>query len=157
HDLLAAAMAEALAHDTGLGAWLECQRLARDAELLLAGGLGLAHSVLCPYCPPVGACALTVSGERPARKYVKRATRVRKVSLPGPASRAACTTFGRFNAKSNWAPEKSPMTAISRTFSSSFSSLLRRKRPSSLRFPSLAPSLAWITARASLRPTAAST
>src|SRR5262249_12345825 len=100
-NLLAAPMTEALAHRSCLGARLERQRLAGDAKFFLARVLCLAHSVLCPYAPSVGACALTASGEKPVRKRVRRATRARNVSLPGPASRAACTTFGRLNAKSN--------------------------------------------------------
>src|SRR4029077_15351785 len=139
--------------DASLGAWLECQRLAGDAELLLAGVLGLAHSVLCPYAPPVGACALTASGEIPARKYLKRAVRVRKVSLPGPASRAACTTFGRFNAKSNCAPVNASITTIFRDSPA----LSRWGAAMSLRLPSSPASPAWISARISSRPSAAST
>src|SRR5262245_16703347 len=106
-------MAEALTHGAGFGARLERQRLAGDAKFLLARVFCLAHSVLCPYAPSVGACALTASVEKPVRKRVRRATRARNVSLPGPASRAACTTFGRPNAKSNWTPVHVSMTVIS--------------------------------------------
>src|SRR5262245_21414295 len=84
NDLLAAAVAEALAYDARLGARLERKRLARDAKFLLAGVLGLAHSVLFPYTPPVGACALAASGELPVRKRVKYKTRVRKSRFQVP-------------------------------------------------------------------------
>ena len=87
------------------------------------------------------------------RKLVKRAARARKASLPGPASRAACTTFGRFNAKSNWAPVKALITTISRDFPV----VLRCKAAANLRLPSSLASAAWINARMSSRPTAAST
>src|SRR6185437_14290422 len=140
HHLLAAAVTEALAHHARLGARLE--RQLADAEFLFARVFRFAHSVICPCAPSVGACALTSSGEVPVRKRSKRLTRTRKVSLPGPASRAACTTFGRFNAKSNWLPVNIVMIAISRDFSA----VLRCKAVSSLRFPSAAASAAWITA-----------
>ena len=45
-DLLAAAMAEALAHHAGFAARLERQRLAGHAQLLFARGLGFTHSSL---------------------------------------------------------------------------------------------------------------
>src|SRR5262245_27443386 len=47
-DLLAAPVAETLAHDARFGAWLERQRFAGDAEFFLAGVFGLAHSVPFP-------------------------------------------------------------------------------------------------------------
>src|SRR5262245_36061892 len=153
HDLLAAAMAETLAHRSRFGTRLERQRLAGDAKFFLARGLCLAHSVLCPYAPSVGACALTASGEKPVRNRVRRATRARNVSLPGPASRAACTTFGRLNAKSNWSPVNVSMMAIS----PAFPVVLRRKAAASLRFPSAAASAAWTSARMLSRPSVPST
>src|SRR5665213_125468 len=140
-DLLAAAMAEALAHHARFRA-----RLQRQSEFLLARGLGFAHSVLFPcapstgafnsQAPSAGALALTASGKFPVRKRVKRATRARNVSLPGPASRAACTTFERFNAKSNSAPEKASIIAISR----GSAAVSRCNAPINLRLPSSAAS-----------------
>src|SRR5664280_1564644 len=134
HDLLAAAVTEALAHHARLVARLE--RQLGDAQFLFARGLCVAHSEFCPRAPSVGACALTKSGEFPVRKRSKRSTRARKVSLTGPASRAACTTFGRFNAKSNCALENISTIAISRDFSG----VLRCNAASSLRFPPAAAS-----------------
>src|SRR5664279_2237756 len=136
HDLLAAAVTEALAYHARLGARLE--RQLANAEFLFAGILSFAHSEFCPCAPSVGACALTSSGEFPVRKRSKRLTRARKVSLTGPASRAACTTFGRFNAKSNWVPENVSTIAVS----PDFSGVLRCNAASSLRFPSAAASAA---------------
>src|SRR5689334_768980 len=150
-DLLAAAMTEALAHHARLGAWLERQRLSGDAEFFLAGVLCLAHSVTSVLLPLP--CTPTASGERPVRKRVKRATRVRKVVLPGPASRAACTTFGRFSAKSNWAPVNASITKVSLISPP----LFRRRAAASLRLPSPAASAAWIKARILSRPIVAST
>src|SRR6185437_1213945 len=96
HDRLAAAMAEALAHHARLGARLE--RQLAEPEFLFARVFRVAHSVICPCAPSASSCALPSSGESPVRKRSKRLTRTRKVSLTGPASRAACITFGRFNA-----------------------------------------------------------
>ena len=56
HDLLAAAMAEALTHDARLRARLQAQFAAGHAQLLLARVLRFAHSVLIPRAPPLGAC-----------------------------------------------------------------------------------------------------
>src|SRR6185437_2374700 len=151
HDLLAAAMAEALAHHARFGARLE--RQLADAEFLFARVLRFAHSEFCPRASSVRACAPTRSGEFPVRKRSKRLTRARNVSLTGPASRAACTTFGRLNAKSNWAPEKVVTVAISRDFPSFF----RCQAASSLRFPSDAASEAWISDSTLSSPIAAST
>ena len=105
-------MAEALAHDARLGARLERQRLGRaDAQRLVARVL--VSDI--PFSNPVS----SVRGRRrlrglpcrsPVRKRSRRGKRARNVSLAGPASRAACTTFDRPNAKSNWAVVKALMT-----------------------------------------------
>ena len=108
--LLAAAMAEALAHHAGFGARLERQRRLSDAQRLAVRGLGLSHSVLesCQFrSRPVPPWPVP-----PVRKRSRRAKRAKNVSFAGPASRAACTTFDRPNAKSNWAVVKALMTAI---------------------------------------------
>src|SRR6516164_9944934 len=151
HDLLAAAMAKALAHDTLLGAWLK--RQLGDAQFLVARGLCFTHSLLCPRAPAIGACVQFQLGDVPVRKRSKRVARARKVSLTGPASSAACTTFGQFNAKSKCSPEKLSTTTISR----GFSRILCCKAAASLRLPSFAASAAWMRANRSSRPTAAST
>ena len=114
--LLAAAMAEALAHHAGLGARLERQRRLSDAQRLAVRGLGVSHSVLesCQFrSRPVPPWPVS-----PVRKRSRRAKRAKNVSFAGPASRAACTTFDRPNAKSNWAVVKALMTGD------------RRRRPS---------------------------
>ena len=83
----------------------------RDAQRLAVRGLGLSHSVLesCQFRSRPAGRRWPVS---PVRKRSRRAKRARNVSFAGPASRAACTTFDRPNAKSNWAVVKALMTAI---------------------------------------------
>src|SRR5690606_8703767 len=74
-----------------------------------------AHSVRAHYIRGrhYGAAAVIESGDFPDRYRIKRATRARNVSLAGPASTAACTTFGRFNAKSKSSPGNASISAIS--------------------------------------------
>ena len=61
HDLLAAAMAEALAHHARLGARLERQ-LAETLSFFSPGFFVSLIHVFCPRAPSVGACALTSIG-----------------------------------------------------------------------------------------------
>ena len=102
HDLLGAAMAEALAHDALLDAALERQRLLRRSAYLVARmssfrsfgfqSLGLRRNAR--YRGPAFRFV-------PVRKRIMRRQRAMKPLAAGPASRAACTTFDRPNAKSN--------------------------------------------------------
>jgi hypothetical protein len=105
--LLAAAMAEALAHHAGLGARLERQRRLSDAQRFAVRGLGVRHSVLESCQFRSRPCRL---GPFAGPKALKARKRAKNVSFAGPASRAACTTFDRPNAKSNWAVVKALMT-----------------------------------------------
>src|SRR3569623_2028271 len=89
HDLLAAAMADALAHSAGLDARLERQRLARNAQLLVARGLGINHSavlilILLALCVAAQSVSVVVIFRNPGRGF--RQSRHRPPSGIGPAS-----------------------------------------------------------------------
>ena len=116
-DGLAAAVAEALAHDALLdAATLERQRLGRGYAQLFAGIFGrLGHSypvsIRTVFIGRQLSAARHGSGFRPGspvRNRSRRRKRAKNVSLAGPASRAACITFGRPNAKSNCAEVRNP-------------------------------------------------
>src|SRR5689334_9881517 len=94
-------MAEALADDASLRARLERQSRFAHAQRLAIRGLGFGHSG--SNSSQFGARLCPLSPGSAVRKRSRRAKRARKVSLEGPVSRAACTTFDRPNAKSNWA------------------------------------------------------
>src|SRR5262249_17973497 len=133
---LRTAVAEALAHGSGLRT-LQRKRLRRGAQGLFAGVFGIAHSSsrfdLSLSWPgtPLSPAAL------PLRQRLSLRLRSRKPPLAGLASRAACTTFGRPRAKSNWLPVNRVKEGVFPPPSAS----IRRKSPSSLRTPSRDPSL----------------
>ena len=135
--LLAAAMTEALAHHARLSAALERQR-GLHAQRLAIRGLGVGHSVLESLSVRFAADVAPPAAVAPARKRSRRAYRAKNVSFAGPASRAACTTFDRPNAKSNWAVVKALMTVTGAV------SPRRRSAPDSLATPSVPASVAWI-------------
>ena len=82
-----------------------------DAQRLAVRGLGRqpfrSRILSVPSRPRPPSAA-----SRRCRKRCQARKRAKNVSLAGPASRAACTTFDRPNAKSNWAEVKAVMTAI---------------------------------------------
>ena len=133
-DLLAAAMAEALAHHARLGARLQRQRRFFTPEFFVS-----AHSGTLFLVRPSIPHSQSVHRRRAHRANCfgssfrsesaqSASTRARKVSLPGPASRAACTTFERFNAKSNWCRRKYVDDRdFARDFSSSVTAQARRR------------------------------
>src|SRR5260370_1112128 len=75
----------------------------------------------------------TCSDREPVGKRSRRETRARNVSLSGPASRAACITFDRPNAKSNCTEVNVSITRISTTTARQCSA------PASYRVPSVRP------------------
>src|SRR4029077_6975540 len=111
HHRLGAAMAETLTHDARLGARLERQRLGRaDAQRLLAGTFRISshsHPILNLKPKPllIQRAATRYPVPRPPGSIIRKRSRfwqrARNPLLAGPASRAACTTFDRPNAKSN--------------------------------------------------------
>src|SRR5262249_52707484 len=115
-----AAMAEALAHPTLLGPpALQAPGLSPGDPQLPFASLFRRFSHSDPnshaFAPCLAGLSPSVSagtGAEPARKRRRRAVRARNVSLSGPASRAACITFDRPNAKSNCAEVKTSMTTI---------------------------------------------
>src|SRR5262249_52043834 len=89
HNLLAAAMAEALAHGARFDARLERQRLARNAQLLVARGLGINHSavlilILLSLCVAAPSYRSSFVFRNPGRAF--RQSRHRPPSGIGPAS-----------------------------------------------------------------------
>ena len=120
HDRLAAAVAEALAHDALLdAAALERQRLGRGHAQLLAAIFGrLSHSLSGSIRSNIRVGLNSARRFRafrsrsPVRNRSRRRQRAKNVSLEGPASRAACTTFGRPSAKSNCAEVKNRTTPM---------------------------------------------
>ena len=114
HHRLGAAVAEALPHHAGLGARLERQRLGRaDAQRLLARAFGISshsHPILNVSASHRKSLAARFPAPRPSGSTVRKRSRLwqraRNPLLAGPASRAACTTFDRPNAKSNCADRK---------------------------------------------------
>src|SRR5262249_42731947 len=152
-DRLGAAMAEALTHHALLDAPpFQGQGLARsDAQLLFACLFGrFSHSN--PNSPAFAVVrhvstsrlgrfpGATFTDMEPVRKRSRREIRARTVSLSGPASRAACITFDRPNAKSNCAEVNVSIMRISAT------SARCCRAVSSFRLPSGAASAALQTA-----------
>src|SRR6185503_1050382 len=111
HHRLGAAVAEALLHHALLDArTLERQgRLRRSDGQFLAGMLRFSHSI--PNFGAFGSAWLSfgLSGSA-ARTRARIRQRAMTVSVARPASRAACITFGRASAKSNWADVNAGMT-----------------------------------------------
>src|SRR4029077_15465131 len=109
-----AAVAETLAHHALCdAATLQRQGFGGADALLLFASLFRRFRHSCPTVRAFQSGLLPPrSPESSFRKQSRRRVRARKVSLSGPASRAACITFDRPKAKSNCDEVKAAMTGI---------------------------------------------